>query len=227
MIYLNNVSKSFGKKRVLNSISLKFKRGEVSFLCGPNGAGKTTMLRLILGILKPDKGSIDINGNKKFSFMFHSISLIEEISLLNNMRFFCRLNNIPFDEAKIREYANMLGLEDELSNIVSDFSEGMKKKADFLRILIEDSDFVLLDEPTANMDPVAKVEIRKIVKQLADKGKGIVITSHLLNEVEKFADSIFVIDKGELKWQGKREDLNEEGKDLEEKFLELIGVKGD
>ncbi|HLP48003.1 MAG TPA: ATP-binding cassette domain-containing protein, partial [Candidatus Kapabacteria bacterium] len=125
------------------------------------------------------------------------------------------------------KYLNILSLQDELRKKVSTFSKGMSQKADLLRALMEKPEVLLLDEPTSHLDPIGKIELRKLFRDLVEKdGMAILFTSHLLLEVEKIADDVVILAEGETKWRGELKSLLENGLDLETKFIEIISGKG-
>ncbi|MCU0289293.1 MAG: ABC transporter ATP-binding protein [Acidobacteria bacterium] len=230
MIKLEKIVKNIGRKNVLKGIDLSILPGKITALCGPNGAGKTTLVRILLKLIQADSGnikySIPINS---ISFMLHNNSLFDDLTLIENLNFFLAIKKIPLDHHCLHKYLQILSLKDELRKKVSTFSKGMSQKADLLRALMEKPRALILDEPTAHLDPIGKIEIRKLFKDLVEKdGLAILFTSHLLQEMEKIADNIVIIAEGETKWQGELITLFDNGQDLETKFIEIItGMQND
>lgn len=228
MIRLEKIVKSIRNKQVLKGIDLSVSHGKITALCGPNGAGKTTLVRILLKLVQPDSGNVNYSlPMKSISFMLHNNSLFEDLTLIENINFFLGIKGIAMDPHCLDKYLNILSLQDELRKKVSTFSKGMSQKADLLRALMEKPEVLLLDEPTSHLDPIGKIELRKLFRDLVEKdGMAILFTSHLLLEVEKIADDVVILAEGETKWRGELKSLLENGLDLETKFIEIISGKG-
>jgi ABC-2 type transport system ATP-binding protein len=224
MIRLENIQKKIGAKNVLNGVSFSIPRNKIVSLCGPNGAGKTTIIRIILDLVKPDAGAVDYSiPFDKISFVFHNPCLFDDLTLKENIDFFSRLKGISIDKKYLETCLILLSLENDFKNKISTYSKGMVQKADLLRSLIEKPSVLILDEPTAHLDPEGKVEIRKILKDcVREYGISILLTSHLLNEVQKLTDTVIFIAKGKIKLESDINLLVSGNCDLEEKYLEII-----
>ncbi|MCX6580917.1 MAG: ABC transporter ATP-binding protein [Candidatus Aminicenantes bacterium] len=229
MIKLEKIVKNIRNKHILKDIDLFIPPGKVTALCGPNGAGKTTLVRILLKLVQADSGNVNYSmPMKSISFMLHNNSLFEDLTLIENINFFLGIKGIDMDPHCLDKYLNLLSLQDELRKKVSTFSKGMSQKADLLRALMEKPEVLLLDEPTSHLDPIGKIELRKLFRDLVeDDGLAILFTSHLLLEVEKIADDVVILVEGELKWRGELHSLLETGQDLETKFIEIISGNGE
>jgi ABC-2 type transport system ATP-binding protein len=224
MIEMKNVRKKIFDKEVLKRINLIIPPKQITAICGPNGAGKTTIIRIILKLIKNDEGTIEYGCNlNDISFQLHKICLFPELTLKENISFFLKVKGKNLDKDYLNKYLSIFSLKKELNKKVSSFSEGMVKKADLLRVILERPRFLILDEPTSNLDPKSKVDMRNILKELVEyENATVFLTSHLLNEIEKLADKTIILDKGIIKWHGSMVLLEKENIDLESKYIEIL-----
>jgi len=230
MIKLCNISKKIGSKKVIQNLSLDILKNRITAICGPNGAGKTTIIRMILKLVNLDSGLVKYGTNlNQISFLFHNSCLFSDLTLKENISFFMESKGIRLDLKKLYKVSEELNLEKDINRKISTFSQGMIQKADLIRALMENPEFLILDEPTANLDPEGKVKVREILKKkVKNNDLTVLLTSHLLDEVERLADYVYIINLGELCWHGGvKEDLAEENIDLESKFIEILNSKGD
>ncbi|MBN1197381.1 MAG: ABC transporter ATP-binding protein [Candidatus Aminicenantes bacterium] len=221
-IHIIHVSKKIAKKQVLDDVAIVAPRGKTLAICGPNGAGKTTLIRILLGLLKPDTGSVRMAAAlKNCAFQFHSPCLFPDLTLQQNCRFFLFSKNKPLKDRDLAELIEEFGLECTCSARVGTYSRGMLQKADLIRALLEEPEILFLDEPTSHLDPLGKVSVRKILKRRVESGMTLLMTSHLLGEVEKLAHNVCILKDGKVIWGGDpRRDL--QGRDLESGFIELV-----
>ena len=207
MLEIKNVSKSFGKTKVIDDVSFEVKAGEIMGFLGPNGAGKTTTIKMILGLISMDEGSIKINGydvKKDFEKAMTYIGGIVEnpdlynyMSAVDNLKLHAKLRNIDYKE--VYEILKTVGLEKSMDLKVSKYSLGMKQRAGLALSLLHHPKVLILDEPTNGLDPVGIKELRDILKKLAKENKtAILVSSHILSEMELMCDSVAVIDKGKI-----------------------------
>ncbi len=212
------MSISFKKRRVVNNISVKVSSGEVIGLLGPNGAGKTTTFHLILGIHRPESGKILLNGKDITRFpvymrarsgigflpqepsVFRGMSVIDNIYAVLEHR---KEKTIVDIESVLDE----MGLSDLRDRKASFLSGGERRRLEIARSLVLNPDFLLLDEPFAGIDPIQINEIRKLISSFRKKGLGIIITDHNVREILKITDRSYIINKGELIFQGNSEEL--------------------
>ena len=217
IISINNLSFSYDQKhRILNNLSIKVPKGSIYGFLGPNGAGKSTTLRNILGLLKPQEGEVQIfgkslKGNRK-NLMQNIGSLIEEPSLYghlsayDNLKIACRYLRLPF--SSIDPILDTVKLSANVHKASKKYSTGMKKRLGLALALLRDPDLLILDEPTTGLDPVGIKEFREILTELQQQGKTIMLSSHLLSEIEKVASQVGIIKKGELVFEGNLHDLD-------------------
>jgi len=216
VIQVDHVTHHFGKQIVLDNISMHIPQGSIYGFLGPNGAGKTTTLRLILGLLEKQNGSVFIFGKE---FKSHRIavlkktgSLIEQPSLYlhltakENLEVF-RLS-YQCEKKRISEVLSIAGLVAATNKKVKAFSLGMKQRLALAIALLHDPELLILDEPTNGLDPNGIIETRDLIKQLnTEQGKTILVSSHLLSEIEKMATDVAIIHKGKILFAGELQEL--------------------
>ena len=223
IIETRELTKNFSGQLAVNGISLEIKRNTVYGLLGPNGAGKSTTLKLILGLLRPTKGEILFDGESwKRKHLAKIGSLIEEPALYGNLTaeenllVHTKLLGVPKD--KIYEVLETVDLKDTGSKRVSQFSHGMKERLGIAIALLNDPALLILDEPTNGLDPVGIQELRELIATFPKKGMTVILSSHILSEVEQVVDEIGIINKGQLMFQG----TPNRDEDLEAFFMEVI-----
>lgn len=229
VLEINKVSKNYGSKQAVKEVSLKLNKGEITGLIGHNGAGKSTLMGIVTGLILKYQGDVMVNGENiknrkthdKIGSMIENPAFFNNMSGMDNLKYCACMNKQKFDYSKISKYAEMLEMDDVLKKKVKTYSIGMKKKLDFMQAIYGDPDIILLDEPTSGVDPYIIPEMRKILKELADKGCGIIVASHQLSEIEKTCDKVYMINRGVLIDEMNMSDLPE-GTDLEKIFIERI-----
>ncbi|GAB3519727.1 ABC transporter ATP-binding protein [Emticicia fontis] len=216
-IQVRNVSHQFSNQDyVLDNININVRQGSIYGFLGPNGAGKTTTLRLILGLLKKQKGEIDIFGKpfdsnrieilSKIGSLIESPSLYGHLSAVDNLRVWQKIYQSP--DNRIGEVLQLVGLAHTKSKKASQFSLGMKQRLGIANALLNDPSLLILDEPTNGLDPSGIVEIRELLKQLnQQQGITIIISSHLLGEIEKLVTDVGIINKGKMLFESSLVDL--------------------
>lgn len=209
-----NLKKTFNNRVFFDSFDLNIKDNTIHAIIGPNGSGKTTLLRLITGIYQPNEGNINING--KYAMQLENDYLYDEKTGIENIKIFGKYFNFNIDKS-LNSYSSQLGLTEHLSKRVSNYSKGMKRKLSLLIVILMERDIIIMDEPTSGVDPISRIEIRKLIENLKSNGKTIIITSHDLSEIEKCADDISMIKNGKLLFN---KDICEiQGQSLEEIFI--------
>lgn len=244
MIEMKEVTKRFQDKKksvtALNHVSFSIQKGETVGLLGENGAGKTTLLRAIATLITPDEGSIEVDGNdtvkkpgeikKNIGVLFGGeTGLYERLTARENLEYFAALYGLSKHETKVRidELSKMFGMKDFLNRKVNGFSKGMRQKVAISRTIIHNPEIILFDEPTTGLDITSSNVFRQLVHQLKQQGKTIVFSSHIMEEVSLLCDSVAMIHKGELVYNGILEDLyeKEQSDDLNYIFMSKL-VRG-
>ena len=231
ILEIKNLSKYFGKAKVVDNISFDVKAGEIFGFLGPNGAGKTTTIKMILGLLSIDEGSIKINGydvKKDFEKAMNYIGGIVEnpdmygyMSAVDNLKLHAKIRNVNYSE--VYKTLELVGLQKSMNQKVSKYSLGMKQRAGLALSLLHSPKILILDEPTNGLDPVGIKELRDILKKLArENNTAVLVSSHILSEMELMCDKVAVIDNGKIV---KIESLNKSGNDGETLVQCVIKVK--
>ncbi len=205
------------KKVALKPLDLEIRRGEIFGLLGPNGSGKTTTMKLLLGLIFPTSGeafvfgreATDVSKNERIGYLPEESYLYKFLDAEETLDFYGRLFDMPPDERKRRAAAliKMVGLERDKKRQLKEYSKGMTRRIGVAQALINDPELVLLDEPTSGLDPIGTREMKDLIIDLKARGKTVVMSSHLLADVEDVCDRIAVLHQGELKELGRVEDL--------------------
>ena len=235
-----NLSKSYGVKKAVKKINFKVNQDEIIGLLGPNGCGKTTTIAMILGLLKPSNGKILINGMNieshrisllhKMNFISPYIELPKKLSVKQNLIVYGKLYSIKNLNYKIEQLANELRLKHLLNKITGELSSGQKNRVSLAKALINDPTVLLLDEPTASLDPETGDFIRTFLENYKKEKKiSILLASHNMNEVKRLCASVLMMKDGIIIDEGKPDQLiKKHGRqNLEEVFLKLTRNKNE
>jgi len=225
MIKVENIKKAYRGVEALKGVNLRVGKGEVLLILGPNGAGKTTLVRIILGLLFQDEGKISINKNIRIGYMKEDDFGKESWKVARLLRYICELNGIKKDilTNRVKEVVKNVELNKKTNKKINQLSKGMKQRVKWAQAALVNPDLYILDEPTSGLDPIGKYNIRKWMKEEKEKGKTFIISSHLLDEMEKIGDRFMILVNGKKKIEDEINKLTE--KDLENYFIEI--VKGD
>ena len=235
-----NLSKSYKSKQAVNNINFKINENEIVGLLGPNGCGKTTTIGMILGLLKPTSGQVLINGidiekNKisllhKMNFISPYIELPKKLTVKQNLTVYGKLYNIKNLVEQIDYLSNELRLNKLLDKITGELSSGQKNRASLAKALINEPTVLLLDEPTASLDPETGDFIRTFLENYKKEKKiAVLLASHNMNEVKRLCGSVLMMNDGNIIDRGTPDDLIKKHgrKNLEEVFLELVRTKNE
>jgi ABC-2 type transport system ATP-binding protein len=212
-----NLSKRFRQRWAVNDLNLTVERGQIFGFLGPNGAGKSTTIRMLLGLIKPSRGSFEFfeqDGRNKGTAVLKKIGALVEkpdfylyLSAARNLQMLGELSG-GVTRKRIAEVLEIVKLQDRIDDKVKEYSHGMRQRLGIAQAILNDPELVLLDEPTNGLDPVGIKEIRELIVSLArDFGKTIFLSSHLLHEVEQTCTHMAIIDNGKLVVQGDVHDL--------------------
>lgn len=214
MISLHHINKSYGSHQVLNNVDLTINRGEIYGLIGKNGVGKTTLLKVILGLTYYDTGELSIAGSyKKISIrhnrrkigFFINKNFFEYLNARDNLSYYCKLKGVK-DIHEIERLLKLVGLKDDETPL-SEYSLGMKQRLGIACALIGHPDILILDEPIHGLDPETTVDIKKLLHKLNSQGITMLISSHILGELEHIASRFGIIDHGRIIKEITMEDL--------------------
>lgn len=207
VLELCNVSKSFGKRKVINNISLEVKEGEIYGFLGPNGSGKTTTIKMILRLIDNDEGKIIVNGydtKRQFEKAMECIGAIVEnpdmykyMTGVDNLKLHARIRNV--DEKRINEVLELVELKDRANDKVGKYSLGMKQRLGLALTLLHKPKVLILDEPTNGLDPAGIKKLRDILKEIAHKERvAVFVSSHILSEMQLMCDKVAVLDNAKI-----------------------------
>ncbi len=235
ILEIKNLSKKSGSSYRVKNLSMSIPKSCVYGFLGPNGAGKTTTLKMILGLIKKDAGEIkmfgeDVSAKNLLALLHKTGSLIENpggyphLSGLENMQIIAKLKGV--NESEIEKALKTVRLYEQKNKKLGAYSLGMKQRLGIAMALLGDPKFLILDEPSNGLDPAGIMEIRNLITSLPkERDITVLISSHLLNEIEQMADYVGIIHKGQMLYQGKLSELESTGENLEQIFLELTGER--
>ncbi|MDD7416897.1 MAG: ATP-binding cassette domain-containing protein [Treponemataceae bacterium] len=206
MIQVENISRSFGTFKAVDSISFSIETGEIVGLLGPNGAGKTTTMRMITGFIEQDSGSIKIDGvdirdnpkeaKRKIGYMSESAPLYSDMIVADYLEYCAEMHDVDGKE-RVPHLASVCGLNDVMHKKISELSRGYKQRVGLAHALMNDPEILILDEPTSGLDPNQIIEVRALIKEIG-KTRTVIISTHILSEVEMLCDRVIIISKGTI-----------------------------
>lgn len=238
MIDVKNLTKKYGKFTAVNNINFSVKKGEIFAFLGPNGAGKSTTIKMLTTLLRPTSGTISLNGHdpiketdavrKSFGIVFQDPSLDDELTAEENMDLHGLLYGIlkKLRYEKIEKLLKFVELWDRKNDLVKNFSGGMKRRLEIARGLMHEPDIIFLDEPTLGLDPQTRNHMWNYLQNLNKKSQiTIFFTTHYMEEAERIANRVAIIDRGEIVAQGTPEELKKQTEtgSLEDAFLKFTG----
>ena len=227
MLKITNLTKQFKRIKAVNNISLEVQKGDVYGFLGPNGAGKTTSIRMIMGIIKPDKGNIKLNGldinkidRKKLGYLPEDRGLYQKQNLSEILYYFACLKGLEKKDSKNRAnlWLERFNLDDQRGRKVEELSKGNQQKIQFIIALLHDPHLIILDEPFTGLDPVNQILLKEVIKEKQEEGKTIIFSTHQMEQVEKLCNNICLINKGHILLEGP---LSEIRKSHSEDAIEL------
>ncbi len=215
ILSVKNLSKSFGKRKAVDNLSFEIREGEIFGFLGPNGAGKSTAIRVMLSLIKPDNGDIEIFDKSVRKYRNSALqgvgALVERpdfyeyLSAYKNLSLLATLDGVP--KNRINEILKIVGLADRGDDKVKAFSQGMKQRLGIAQALLSNPKLLILDEPTNGLDPRGMKEVRGLIWKLAQEGITILLSSHILHEVEQVCTTMAIINLGKLIKIGSVRDL--------------------
>lgn len=226
-IVVKNLTKRYGSQKAVDNISFEVKTGEILGFLGPNGAGKTTTMKAITGYLVPTEGDIEVGNQSVWTnqetikqligYLPEHNPLYLDMPVIDYLKYVAELQNIKKEKIseRIREMIIACGLEGEKHKKISELSKGYRQRVGLAQALIHDPQVLILDEPTTGLDPNQIVEIRELIKQIG-REKTVILSSHILAEVEATCDRILIINKGQIVANGTAEELRKAEKGNEQ-----------
>lgn len=238
LLEVKQVSKTVGKRSLLNNISFELEKGKIYGFIGPNGAGKTTMMRIMTGLMQPTSGSVKIasyniqtdreKALSKVGAIIESPVFFDYMTGRQVLRNLSRLHlgvASSDREKHIKELLERVGLENRGDDKVKTYSLGMKQRLGIAQSMLGNPELLLLDEPSNGLDPMGMRELRDIIFRLRDSDNyAFFVSSHLLDELQQMCDELIVIKEGTLIWKGAADQLIKDGQRLEDAFMGLMGL---
>ncbi|MHC4437388.1 MAG: ABC transporter ATP-binding protein [Planctomycetota bacterium] len=219
MIETKNLTKNYGNLTAVDDLNLAIKDGDIFGFIGPNGAGKTTTMRILVTLLEPTRGSAFINGldvrkdgkkvRRLVGYMPDFMGVYDDLKVFEYLEFFAAAFGIERKKRKsiVEGVLELTDLESKKSATVDSLSRGMQQRLGLARVLIHDPKVLILDEPASGLDPRARIEIRGLLRELKRMGKTIMISSHILSELEEICDHVGIIEHGRLVFSGTLEEI--------------------
>ena len=232
MIEINNICKNFGAKQALRDVTFNVAEGEIMGFLGPNGAGKTTTMNILTGYLSATSGQVTVAGHPLpeeadaakacVGYLPEQPPLYPEMTVQEYLTFAAELKGVKKAEWKeqVCRAARRTGLEAVLPRLIRSLSKGYKQRVGIAQALLGSPRLIILDEPTVGLDPAQVIEIRKLIRELG-RAHTVILSSHILSEVQAVCQQILILSKGHLAAAGSLEELTADGKSLEKVFLEL------
>lgn len=224
IVRTENISKSFGDYKAVNNVSLSISDSTIFGLLGPNGAGKTTMIRMLTNIFMPDSGKIYLFGEptnsqhkSRIGYLPEERGLYKKLKVIEQLIYFAQLKGVPRYDAHSKAvwWLKTLSIEDWATKKVQELSKGMQQKVQFLSTILHNPDILILDEPFSGFDPINTDILKKIILDLKEEGKTIILSTHIMEQVEELCDDICLINKGNVMLSGNlREIKNSYGRDM-------------
>jgi ABC-2 type transport system ATP-binding protein len=233
-IQINNLTKRYGMQNAVDDISFEVKTGEIIGFLGPNGAGKTTTMKIITNFISASQGEVLIGGKtmsedaeelkKHIGYLPENNPLYDDVAIIDYLKFVAELQGIPSHKTpeRIKQIIKKVGLNDEKHKKIMELSKGYKQRVGLAQALIHDPEILILDEPTTGLDPNQIIEIRKLIRELG-KEKTVILSTHILPEVEAIADRILIINKGKIVANGTAKSLRNQAQSNE---VIKLGIEG-
>lgn len=231
-IRVNNLTKTYGAQTAVNSLSFEINTGEIVGFLGPNGAGKSTTMKILAGYLRPTSGeafldeeliSVDgVSNKRKLGYLPEHNPLYLEMYVVEYLTFMGELSGLKgeFLKDRVVEIIELVGLGPEKTKKIEQLSKGYRQRVGLAQALIHDPEVLILDEPTTGLDPNQLVEIRNLIKKIS-KNKTIILSTHIMQEVEALCDKVMIINRGNLVVSDSIKNLTKDGKTLEAVFSQL------
>ena len=218
IIEVRNLTKDFSEVKAVNDLTFSILQGQVYGFLGQNGAGKSTTIRMLLTLITPSSGTIEIFGKdlqkhrreilKKVGAIIERPDIYKYLTALENLRLLAKISGVKVSEKRMIDQLEKVGLAERANSKVKTYSQGMKQRLGIAIALVHDPELIILDEPMNGLDPQGIADVRNLILHLSkDLGKTVFVSSHLLNEMEQIADSILIIDKGKKVKEGTKEEL--------------------
>lgn len=237
MIIYDDVSKTFNGTPVLENVSFKVNKGEIVVLLGPNGSGKSTLFKMSIGVIKPDKGKVFVNGidashnpleaRKAVGYIPEENILYESLKPEEFIEFILSIYNIKNSRSLIEKIIDLLDLREHMGKLIGELSHGTRRKILLASVMLRTPPIYVLDEVFTGLDPASARTVKSFIREEARRGKSILVSTHVLAIAEAIADRVLIIYEGKIVAQGKPEELKDifGAKELEDVYLKVTGYR--
>lgn len=207
MIRVSALTKDYGVRRAIDSLSFEAEQGEILGFLGPNGAGKTTTMRILTGYMPPTEGEASVAGydvvsesievRRRVGYLPETVPLYTDMTVFDYLKFMADLRHLPNAEDRVDETLEMVGLEERSEGYIGNLSKGMRQRVGLAQALLHRPEVLILDEPTIGLDPSQVVDVRKIVREIG-KERTVLLSTHILSEAQQICDRVLIINKGRI-----------------------------
>jgi ABC-2 type transport system ATP-binding protein len=207
MIRVSELTKDYGSRRAVDSVSFEANQGEILGFLGPNGAGKTTTMRILSGYMPPTNGTAVVAGydvmaeslevRKRVGYLPETVPLYTDMTVFEYLKFMADLRHLPQAEDAIDETVEMVGLTDRSESVIGSLSKGMRQRVGLAQALLHRPEVLILDEPTIGLDPAQIIEVRNLIREIG-KERTVLLSTHILSEAQQICDRILIINKGKI-----------------------------
>jgi ABC-2 type transport system ATP-binding protein len=207
MIRVSGLTKDYGVRRAVDSLSFEAEQGEILGFLGPNGAGKTTTMRILTGYMPPTEGEASVAGydvvaesievRRRVGYLPETVPLYTDMTVFDYLKFMADLRHLPNGEDRVDETLELVGMEDRSEGYIGNLSKGMRQRVGLAQALLHRPEVLILDEPTIGLDPSQVVDVRKIIREIG-KERTVLLSTHILSEAQQICDRVLIINKGHI-----------------------------
>tara|TARA_B110000459_G_scaffold51173_1_gene57070 strand:+ start:2148 stop:2849 length:702 start_codon:yes stop_codon:yes gene_type:complete len=229
-IFIQNINKSYGNQKALSDVSLEIEKGEIVGFLGPNGAGKSTLMKIISSYISQDSGTVKVckfntieqenESKKRIGYLPENNPLYKEMYIKEYLNFVASIYKIEDKKQRIEQMIQKVGLQSEQHKTIGELSKGYQQRVGLVAALLHNPEVLILDEPTTGLDPNQLEEVRKLIKEVG-KDKTVLLSTHILQEVEKMCNRVVIINKGEIVSDKLISEYKKEKLDIESHFKSL------
>ena len=229
-IFIQNINKSYGNQKALSDVSLEIENGEIVGFLGPNGAGKSTLMKIISSYISQDSGTVKVckfntieqenESKKRIGYLPENNPLYKEMYIKEYLNFVASIYKIEDKKQRIEQMIQKVGLQSEQHKSIGELSKGYQQRVGLVAALLHNPEVLILDEPTTGLDPNQLEEVRKLIKEVG-KDKTVLLSTHILQEVEKMCNRVVIINKGEIVSDKLISEYKKEKLDIESHFKSL------
>lgn len=229
-IFIQNINKSYGNQKALSDVSLEIEKGEIVGFLGPNGAGKSTLMKIISSYISQDSGTVKVcnfntaeqenESKKRIGYLPENNPLYKEMYIKEYLNFVASIYKIEDKKQRIEQMIQKVGLQSEQHKTIGELSKGYQQRVGLVATLLHNPEVLILDEPTTGLDPNQLEEVRKLIKEVG-KDKTVLLSTHILQEVEKMCNRVVIINKGEIVSDKLISEYKKEKLDIESHFKSL------